>query len=338
MLVLNRTRTAKDLENAGLVSLDQVRRACERVRGVAIRTPMIDVEFPDNRRVFIKAESLQPVGSFKLRGAYNKAASLPEDQVRRGLIAYSSGNHAQGVAYVARALGTHATIVMPSNAPEIKRRAVEAMGAEIVTVGPASQERRAKAEELAAAHGYGMIPPYDDAAIIAGQGTCGLEILEDLPDVEVVLVPVGGGGLLSGIATAIKRQRPEVEVWGVEPELSADAAESVAKGSIVSYAVEQTSRTLADGLRTQQLGELNFAHIRALVDGMVTVTEKEILLAMRASVMHARLVAEPSGAVPLAAALYHADELKAAGKKICVVLSGGNADPKALAAALAVES
>ncbi len=318
-----------------LVSLTELRRAQERIRGVARKTPLIETEFPGHGRIYLKAESMQPVGSFKLRGAYNKAASLSRDALDRGLIAYSSGNHGQGVAYAARALGAKAIVVMPSNAPEIKRKATEALGAEIVTVGPASEERRAKAEELAAEHGYTIVPPYDDAAIVSGQGTCGLEILEDLPAVDLVLVPVGGGGLLSGVAAAIKRLRPTTQVWGVEPEFAADATESVAGGKIVSYTPEQTSRTLADGLRTQHVGELNFAHLRAFVDGMITVTEEEIKNAMRAALLDAKLVAEPSGAVALAAALYHSPEWHAADRNICAVVSGGNVDPNLLATLLA---
>src|SRR5487761_1319780 len=193
-----------------LVTLADIQRARQRIDGVARHTPLVEADFPGHGRIYLKLESMQPIGSFKLRGAYNKAASLGREALERGLITYSSGNHAQGVAYAARALGARAVIVMPSNAPVIKRKATEALGAEIVTVGPASQERQAKAEELAAMHGYTIIPPYDDAEIIAGQGTCGLEILDDLPvvDIVIVLVPVGGGGLLSGIAAAIKLQRP----------------------------------------------------------------------------------------------------------------------------------
>ena len=325
-----------------LVTLEDLHRAEARLRGVALRTPLLEVEFPesirtaDSRRLYLKAESLQPIGSFKLRGAYNKAASLPEAERARGLISYSSGNHAQGVAYAARALGTHAIIVMPSSAPAIKRKATEALGAEIVTVGPSSQERKAKAEELAALHGYTIIPPYDDLEIIAGQGTCGLEILAELPDVDLVLAPVGGGGLLSGVSAAIKRMQPRVQVWGVEPELAGDAAESLARGSIVSYSAEQTSRTLADGLRVQQLGEHTFAHLRAFVDGIVCVSEEEILQAMRATLFAARLLVEPSGAVAVAAMLYHSHELPPA-KKICTILSGGNVEPETLARVLAAK-
>ncbi len=329
MLVPNR-HAATLQSDITLVTLADIQAAQNRLRGVARHTPMIEADFPTRGRVYLKAESMQPIGSFKLRGAYNKAASLSREELERGLITYSSGNHAQGVAYSARALGTKAVIVMPSNAPEIKRRATEVLGAEIVTVGPASAERKEKAEDLAAIHGYTIIPPYDDPAIIAGQGTCGLEILEDLPQVDLVLAPVGGGGLLSGIAAAIKYSRPQTQVWGVEPEFAADAAESMAAGKIVGYTAEQTSRTLADGLRTQHVGERNFSHLCEFVDGMITVTEAEIASAMRSALLDARLVAEPSGAVAMAAALYHAEELRAAGKTICAVLSGGNVEPELL--------
>ena len=341
MLVVNPSRFPIPATSKDLASLDDLRAAQRRLRGIARHTPMIEVELPQIGHIFLKAESMQPIGSFKLRGAYNKAASLSKDALQRGLITYSSGNHAQGVAYAARVLGTRAIIVMPSNAPEIKRKATEALGAEIVPVGPGSLERRTRAEELAALHGYTIIPPYDDRAIIAGQGTCGLEILEDLPDVDLVLAPVGGGGLLSGIAAAIKLTRPETQVWGVEPEFAADAAESLASGQIVRYSAEQTSRTLADGLRTQHVGELNFAHLQTFVDGMLTVAESHIITAMRTAMLSAKLVAEPSGAVALAAALHYAGELRSAGRltadaRICVVISGGNVEPAVLASLLTV--
>jgi threonine dehydratase len=218
---------------------------------------------------------------------------------------------------------------MPVNAPEVKRQAVTALGAQIVDVGPASSERRERAEALAAEHGYAIIPPYDHAAIIAGQGTCGLEILEDCPDVDLVLSPVGGGGLLSGVAAAIRQQRPECHVIGVEPELAGDAAASLRQGRIVQYTSEDTSRTLADGLRTQSLGTLNFAHIQRYVDRIVTVTEQEIEQAMRHIAWDARLIAEPSGAVATAALLFRRDALPPHRTAVAIV-SGGNAEPATL--------
>jgi len=231
------------------------------------------------------------------------------------------------VAYAARALGAKAVIVMPENAPANKKAATAALGAEIVEVGPASSERKVKAEELAERFGYAVIPPYDDAAIIAGQGTCGLEIVEQLPGVDLVISPVSGGGLLSGIATAVKLAAPHVQVWGAEPELAADAKESFYTKTLVEWPASKTTRTIGDGLRTQSMGVLNFEHVMRYVDGIVTVSEEEILAAMRAMLRVTTLVAEPSGAVTLAAALFRAQELPKV-QKVVVVLSGGNLEPE----------
>jgi threonine dehydratase len=317
-----------------LVTLPELRAAQERLRGVAVHTPLIRLEArlePGN--LWIKAEGLQPIGSFKLRGAFNKIAQLSAQERACGVITYSSGNHAQGVAYAARALGIKAVIVMPSNAPQIKIKATQALGAEIVTVGPASLERKARAEELSATCGYVVIPPYDDRDIIAGQGSCGLEIMADRPEVDLVLAPVGGGGLLSGVAAAVKLTRPNVRVIGVEPELASDAAQSFKAGDIVSFTGEQTSRTAADGLRTQSVGELNFAHMRAFVDDVVTVTEAEIREAMRRMIFGARLVPEPSGAVALAGALFRREKLPPA-RQTVAIMSGGNVEPFVLRSVL----
>ena len=257
--------------------------------------------------VWLKAESLQPIGSFKLRGAANKILQLKPDEIRRGVITYSSGNHAQGVAYAARAVGAKAVIVMPSNAPAIKRAATLALGAEIVDVGVASNDRLAKAEELVREHGYVVIPPYDDEQIIAGQATCGLEIVETLPDVDLVLSPVSGGGLLSGTATAVKLLQPKTQRSSASsPNWPATPPKAFAPAKSSPGRPNLTSRTIADGLRTQSVGVRNFAHIQAYVDGIITVTEAEIRAAMRAIVATARLVPEPSGAVTTAALLFHA--------------------------------
>jgi threonine dehydratase len=317
-----------------LVSLDAIRAAANRIADIAVKTPLIRAYFPDvDGKVWLKCESLQPIGSFKLRGAANKILQLTPEEISRGVITYSSGNHAQGVAYAARAVGAKAVIVMPSNAPAIKRAATLAYGAEIVDVGVASSERLAKAEELVNKHGYIVVPPYDDEQIITGQATCGLEIIEQLPDVDLVLVPVSGGGLLSGVATAVKRLRPNVKVFGIEPELAGDTAESFRTGKIVTWEAELTSRTIADGLRTQSVGERNFAHIQAFVDGIITVTEAEIRTAMRAIVNSARIVPEPSGAVSSAALLFHSAQLPPY-KNAVAVVSGGNVDPGLLAQVL----
>ena len=284
----------------------------------------------DKRRLYLKPENLQPIGSFKLRGAYNKIASFSEEERRRGVISYSSGNHAQGVAYAARALGLKAIIVMPGNIPAIKREATIALGAEIILVGPSSSERQAKAEELAAKHGYVIVPPYNDEKIIAGQGTMGLEILEDLPDVETVIAPVGGGGMISGIAAAIKLSRPAIKVIGAEPEFAADAQASLRAGKIVELAAEETTRTLADGLRTQSIGAVNFEHIRRYVDDIVTVSEDEISEAMRRLSTNPKTLAEPSGAVAVAAFLFHREQLPSTKVNVAVI-SGGNVEPEMLA-------
>ena len=317
-----------------LLTLAAFQEAQARIRGVAARTPLVRLFLPSlDAEVWVKAEGLQPIGSFKLRGAYNKIAQLTPRQRSCGVITYSSGNHAQGVAYAASALGIRAVIVMPSNAPEVKKRATAALGAEIVEVGPASSDRKTRAEELAAAHGYVMIPPYDDDQIIAGQGTCGLEILEDLPDVDLVLSPVSGGGLLSGIATAVKLSNSAVRVIGVEPELAADAQESFRSGSLVTWPAEKTTRTFCDGLRTQSLGERNFEHIRAYVDDIVTVSDAEVRTAMRTLLYAARLTPEPSGACSAAAILFHAAGLLPF-RRAVVVMSGGNAEPEVLESVL----
>ena len=306
-----------------LTTLADLRDAQERIRGVAVRTPLVALPVPGAvGEVFIKNEGLQTTGSFKVRGAYNKIAQLTGDERRRGVITYSSGNHARAVAYAAKALGVKAVVVMPSNAPDFKREATAALGAEIVTVGPSSAERKQKAEELAAKFGYVMVPPYDDAAIIAGQGTCGLEIVEELGDVDLVLVPVGGGGQLSGVSAAVKHMKPDARVLGIEPELAADAQESFRAGKVVTWTAEMTTRTICDGLRTQSLGELNFLHIRAFVDDILTVSDDKVRDAMGA-LRSAGIAAEPSGAVSAAAVLFHQQEILPY-TKVVAVMSGSN--------------
>jgi threonine dehydratase len=314
-------------QTESMVRLKDIQSARELLRGVAVRTPLVSCKLPDQRQIFIKPENLQPVGSFKLRGAYNKISSLSAEERVRGVVAHSSGNHAQGVAYAARALGVRAVIVMPSNAPEVKLESTRGLGAEVVLVGPASEDRIQKAEELEKQHGLVPVPPYNDEKIIAGQGTIGLEILEDLNDVEVVLAPVGGGGLISGIATAIKESRPEVKIIGVEPEFAADARESLRTGKIQFTLAENAARTLADGLRSQSVGPINFEHIRKYVDAIIAVTEDEIKQAMRHLLFAGRILAEPSGAVTTAAAMFHASEIPAA-KKTVAVVTGGNIEPQ----------
>jgi threonine dehydratase len=320
--------------STSIVTLVDIQQARSLLEGIAVRTPLLEAHLTDpadagRRRLFLKLENLQPIGAFKLRGAYNKVASLPADERKRGVIAYSSGNHAQGVAYAARALGVKAVIVMPANAPAIKLEATAALGAEIVRVGPSSEERRVTAEQLAAEHGYAVVPPYNDDKIIAGQGTIGLEILEELPEVETVLAPVGGGGMISGIAAAIKLSRPSTRVIGVEPELAADASASLREERLVSFPAEQVTQTIADGLRTQSIGPINFEHIRAYVDDIVTVSEDEILEAMRRLAANPRTVAEPSGAVAVAGFLFRREQLPQSRFNVAVI-SGGNIEPAML--------
>ena len=314
-----------------MVSLEDIRQAQRTLHGVAIRTPLLRyTQSPSGRNLWFKPESLQPIGAFKLRGAYNKIASLTADERKRGVITYSSGNHAQGVAYAARAMGVRAVIVMPGAAPRVKLEATAALGADIVKVGPSSHERHQKAEELAREHGYVIIPPYNDEKIIAGQGTVGLEIHEDLPTVECVLVPIGGGGLSSGVAVALKESNPRVKVIGVEPEVANDAQRSLRAGHLVHISGEQTAMTLADGLRTQSVGEINFEHLSRYLDDVVTVTEEQIREAMRQLMMNVKLVAEPSGAVTFAAYLFHENELPPSRETVAIV-SGGNVEPELLA-------
>jgi threonine dehydratase len=311
-----------------LVGLPAIREAGDRLRGVTLRTPLVAFG-PAADRTFLKAESLQPIGAFKLRGAYVAVAGLSAEQRTRGVITYSSGNHAQGVARAARLLGTPAVVVMPSDAPSIKRDRVAADGAEIVIVGTASDERQQVAERIAAERGLAIVPPFDDDRIIAGQGTVGLEIVEDLPDVAAILVPVGGGGLASGVSVAARALRPATRVIGVEPELAADARESLAAGRIVRWPAEAVSRTIADGTRTQALGERTFAHLQANLDSIVTVSEVEIAAAVRLAAERSRLVSEPSGALGIAAVAFHRAELglDRLDGPIVAVVSGGNVDP-----------
>src|ERR671912_43960 len=318
-----------------MIGLGDIEAARGRLRGVAFRTPLVLCPGSERgRALYFKPESLQPTGAFKLRGAYNKISSLSDEERRRGVVAHSSGNHAQAVAYAARALDTRAVIVMPRGAAKVKLEATRTLGAEVVLVGPDSGERTRRAEELAAERGYVPVPPYDDEVLMAGQGTIGPEILEELPDVETVLVPVSGGGVIGGISAAIKLARPEVRVIGVEPELAADARASLESGSLVEFPADQVARTVADGLRVQRLGEAPFEHVRAFVDDIVVVTEREILEAMRRLAMRVRLVAEPSGAVTFAAYLFHREELPTSRLTVAVI-SGGNVEPELLARVLA---
>ncbi|MFJ9518897.1 threonine/serine dehydratase [Kitasatospora sp. NPDC101801] len=313
-----------------LIGLEELRAAQQRIAGVAVRTPLMPCPWAaqGDRALWLKPESLQPTGAFKIRGAYNRLAALTGAERARGVVAQSSGNHAQAVAYAAQLLGIKAVIVMPDVSPAVKVDNTRAFGAEVILVGPG--ERDTLPAELAERHGYVWVPPYDDPYIIAGQGTVGLEIAEDAPDeLDTVLVPVSGGGLISGTAAALKLACPGVRVIGVEPELAADARASFRAGERVSWPTEQTYRTIADGLRTPSVGVLPFDHIQAYVDDIVTVSEQEIRDTVAVLARRGRLVAEPSGAVAAAAYFHRAAELE--GRVFGAVVSGGNIEPSLLA-------
>jgi len=315
-----------------LVGINEVRAAAGRLDGIALRTPLVPFAAVASR-LLIKAESLQPTGAFKLRGAYNAISMLPPDRRARGVIAHSSGNHALAVAYAAGLLGVSATVVVPANAPAVKVEAARSHGAVIVTCEPGLAARSAAVAELVARHGYAPIAPFDDPGVIAGQGTVGLEIAADRPDVDLVVCPVGGGGLISGVAAAVTATCPRARVIGVEPEFAADARDSLRLGRRVAWSSGDTQRTIADALRAEQVGELPMRHLRSQVSDIVTVTDDEIAEAMRLLVTGARLVAEPGGAVAVAACLFRSDQLGSPERPVAI-LSGGNVDPAQLAAVL----
>jgi len=324
---------------AELVSLDEVRAAARRLTGVVVRTPLIPFA-AEKANLLIKPESLQPTGAFKLRGAYNAISALPAAAKAIGVVAHSSGNHGFAVAYAAALLNVRAAIVVPGNAPRVKTDAIARAGAELVRVEPTLAARVEAAERIARTRGYTQIPPFDDRHVIAGQGTIGLEIAEDCTPAppRAVLVPVSGGGLISGIAVAIRALMPRTKVIGVEPELAADARESLHSGTRIAWPASDVARTIADALRVERVGELTFPHIRELVSDIVTVTDDEMLTAVRRLALNARLVAEPGGAAAVAACLFrNAGELGLAeddDAPVVAVLSGGNIDPALLAEAL----
>ena len=316
----------------GLVTIEEIQAAAARLAGVIVATPL--VPFPGvEPRLLLKPECLQPTGSFKLRGAYTAISALPPDARERGVVAHSSGNHAQAIAYAAAMLGVPATVVVPDNAPEAKLAPARRLGAQIVTVEPTLAARIAATEDLIGRYGYTLIPPFDHRDVIAGQGTIGLEIAEQCPGTDLVAVPISGGGLISGIAAAIRAMCPGARVIGVEPELAADARDSFRRGERVAWPASATQRTIADALRVEQIGALPLQHIRTLVDDIVTVTEDEIRDAMRRTTARAHLVAEPGGAVAIAACLSGRDLPPA--RAPVAVLSGGNVDPAVFAGILA---
>jgi threonine dehydratase len=319
------------------VTLADVQAAADRLLGVALRTPLLAFGPFDEEvgapRIWLKPENLQPIGAFKIRGAYNALAMLDDRERAAGVVTHSSGNHAQGIARAARMLGIHAVIVMPDDAPAIKVAGVRADGAEIDVVGADNEERIARADQLAAERGLVLIPSYDDERIVAGQGTVGLEIVEQLAEMGranlplTVLVPIGGGGLSAGVCVAVKGLRPDATVIGVEPELAADMADSLRQDRIVRWAPELTGRTIADGVRTSAVGVIPFAQLRRLLDEVITVSEDDIKTAMLQAATRARIVAEPSGAVSIAALAQVEADLPDDGDTV-IVVSGGNVDPE----------
>jgi threonine dehydratase len=307
-----------------VVTHDDVVDASRRLAGVAHRTPVATSRTLDERlraSLFLKCENLQRGGAFKFRGAYNAIASLTEAERGRGILAYSSGNHAQAVALAARLLGASATIVMPKDAPAVKRKAVEGYGARVVPFDPATQDREEISEGLRREGDLVLVPPFDHPRVIAGQGTAARELLDEVGRLDVLLVPCGGGGLLSGSAIATKALQPACRVVGVEPEMGDDATRSFHSGTLQTV---RNPPTIADGARTPSLGTLTFPIIRQLVDDMVTVSDEDLVHSMRFLWERMKLVVEPTGALALAAA--YRGKIDVAGKRVGVLLSGGNVD------------
>jgi threonine dehydratase len=307
-----------------MVGFDRVRQAAERLRGVAHRTPVATSRTLDERlgaRLFLKCENLQRMGAFKFRGAYNAVAQLGPDERARGVLAYSSGNHAQAIALACRLLGARATIVMPDNAPAAKRQATEGYGARVVSYDRAREKREEIAERMQREGGQVLIPPYDHEDVIAGQGTAALELIEEAGELDLLLAPCGGGGLLSGSALAARALLPRCRVIGVEPELADDATRSFRSGTLQTV---HNPPTIADGARTPSLGALTFPLVRANVDDMTTVPDEALVRAMRFVWERMKLVVEPTGVLGLAAAL--AGRVDVRGLRVGVILSGGNVD------------
>jgi threo-3-hydroxy-L-aspartate ammonia-lyase len=318
-----------------LLSLDEIREAAGRIRAVARVTPLLEARDltawggTEAVPLLLKCENLQVGGAFKIRGAFNMASSLPEPVRRAGLLTYSSGNHGLAIALTARRLGVPAVIVMPTTTPAVKVEGARALGAEVLFEGTTTIERKARAEAESASRGLTIVPPFDHLKIAAGQGTIGLEILEQCPDVATVYVQMSGGGLISGVATALKRSRPSISVIGVEPAGVARMTASLAAGHPVTVPI---TPGIADGLLAVRPGEVTFPHVQAFVDRVVTIDDAAIIGALRWLFRSAKLVAEPSGAITVAAAM--AD--RAAGRvdpggPVVAVISGGNVEPQAFA-------
>ncbi len=307
-----------------LVTLADIRAAAERVSGAAVRTPATAVPWPgpgEPRPFFIKCENLQPMGAFKVRGAFNMLAQLPPDARARGVVTYSSGNHGQGVAMAAKAMGAPAVIVMPTTAPAVKVEGVRSYGAEVILAGTTSIERQARAELEASRRGLSIIPPFDHPMVIAGQGTVGLELLEQIPDLGTVFVPVGGGGLIAGVSAALKETRPHIRVVGVEPVGAMKMRAAREAGHPVT--LEKTS-SIGDGIMNMRAGDLTFAHVERYVDDLVAVTDEAMVAAVAWLFKTGRIVAEPSGAATTAAVM---SGLGAPTGTVAAIVSGGNVQP-----------
>lgn len=311
-----------------LVTVEEIRAARERIRPAARFTPLLEVPGPrtqDPRPLFLKCESLQPMGAFKIRGAFNMIAQLPKESLQRGVITYSSGNHGQAVALAALQLGAPAVIVMPTTAPQVKVDGCKSYGAEVIMAGTTSLERQARAEQEARERGLTMVPPFDHPQIIIGQGTCGLEILEQCPEVGTVFVPAGGGGLASGTAAAIKQTKPSVRIVAVEPLGAPKMTTSLAAGQPTTL---PSSASIADGLMNLRPGDITFAHVQKYVDEVVTVGEQDIARAVAWLFRNARLVVEPSGAITTAAVALGLGHPQGT---VVAIVTGGNVSPAAFA-------
>ena len=313
-----------------MITFDDITAAAERLAGVAHRTPIATSRTLDERtgaQVLAKCENLQRVGAFKFRGSYNAISRLSEAQLKHGVVTFSSGNHAQAVALVGKLLNTPTVIVMPNDAPAIKLAATRGYGAEVVEYDRVEQKRETIARQLADERGLTLIPPFDHPHIIAGQGTAALELLTDVPDLDGLIVPIGGGGLISGCCIAAHALKPNLRVFGVEPDTANDSYLSLQHGEIVSTS---QSHSIADGLLPTAPGHLTFPIMQQHLEGIVLVTEQELAAATRFMLLHLKMLVEPSGAAPIAA-LLAGKVPNVAGKKIGVVLSGGNVDPGKLA-------
>lgn len=307
-----------------MVTAADVRAAAERIRGVAKRTPVLTSRSMDRAsgvEAYLKCENFQTGGAFKIRGAANFVFSTPEEQRSKGFVAYSSGNHAQAVAIAAGRAGSRATLVMPLDAPQLKLEATRDQGGVITTYDRYKENREAIGAAIAEKSGATLIPPYDHPWIIAGAGTAALEMLEDHPDLDTIVVPLGGGGFLAGTALIAKSLKPSIRVFGVEPELGNDYWQSVKKGEPVEIAVP---KTIADGLMTVKPGKLNFSIIQKLVDDIFLVSDEELLAAMKLMLIRMKILAEPSGAAAVAAVLH--GKLPAGSRKVGIMVSGGNVD------------